>query len=106
MKKNNIDKVSYSSNGELIIQFKGRSAEVVEEKKLTRKQKEIKNFLQTNPQTKEISANSEYSPSSKNREGFLSKMTGGELAVIGLVVVGVITLIIYLIVKATQSQNQ
>ena len=81
MKKNKIEKISYNSRGELVIQFKGQTEKVVEESKLTSKQKEIKSFLQSNTQTKEILANQEYKPSFPNKntekDGFLSKMSKG-----------------------------
>jgi hypothetical protein len=57
MKNNKIETISYNSSGELVIQFKGQAEKVVEESKLTNKQKEIKGFLQSNPQTREILAN-------------------------------------------------
>jgi hypothetical protein len=110
MKKNHIQKISYSSSGELVIQFEGEAAKTVEGSQLSAEQKEVKNFFKNNPQTSEIVANKEFeenSPKHDRKKGgnWSSKMTGGEIALIGLVIVGVFALIIALIVRATRSRD-
>ncbi|MCE8162706.1 MAG: hypothetical protein I3273_01970 [Candidatus Moeniiplasma glomeromycotorum] len=110
MKKHQIEKISYSANGELVIQFSGQTAKVVEESKLTSEQKEVKRFFKSNPQAREIAANQEYRDNSftpkKSKGGILSKMSAGEITVVGLVIVAVVALVITLIVKVSRKQSQ
>ena len=101
MKENSIEKISYSAKGELVIQFKGQTAKVVEDSQLSTEQKEVKNFFKANPQNSEISVNKEFSPTDPGREkggNAFSNMTKREAAFYGLVIVGIIAIIIALIV--------
>lgn len=109
MKKNHIQKISYSAAGELVIQFEGQAAKTVEDSQLSTEQKEVKNFFKNNPQTSEIVANKKFEDESpkhdRKKEGWASKMSGGEIALVGLVIVGVFALIIALIARATRSRD-